>query len=370
MDDDKKERSRVRPPAWKFPFDLASDFATPESDQKVRGDAEWDACFRTLAYSSLLLQPGRHYLCKRKPTDKEVENGVDKTSWVPARFLWPRDSKKTSACKAVLECSTKKRADEGFSCECAYHDDYFLEPSPAVPATLQPRQPRADVVCALGRLMAKARADAQPKSTSSEDRYIEGLPKQWLQSMSRRQAYFVSRTLFNLTAKGLERKPNLTVIWYSSTHRRPPMPSEARGAICPDDWHLMDMVHFGPLDQFEQKVQCVNVECPASLPGMESTLIIKAFYQRVRLVMDEHGMVLAVCDYYICTKCGKRFRGWDSRLIGQLSKGAQEEYGVVFTWRGAVTTRVLTRLCARTAGNSPAALHQQLTMLHYTRFQT
>lgn len=71
-----------------------------------------------------------------------------------------------------------------------------------------------------------------------------------------------------------------------------------------------------------------------------------------------------VGEYMDCGACKGTFQAWDHRMLGQLTSGMRCRFPAVLTHKCACDEAVVSLLRARTVGNSPTAMRNNLHELH------
>ena len=102
---------------------------------------------------------------------------------------------------------------------------------------------------------------------------------------------------------------------------------------------------------------CVHCETKQSLTS-------KGVYNRVRLVLDSKDYYYLAGEYMGCKTCKGTFISWDHRMLEQLSDGVRARFPVVLTHKYACDKAIVSLLRARTLGNSPSALRQNMKEVH------
>ena len=109
-----------------------------------------------------------------------------------------------------------------------------------------------------------------------------------------------------------------------------------------------------------RKMWRVDFLCPRCSVSLHS----KGPYNRVRLVLDVRDMYYLAGEYMHCVKCTGSFVSWDHRMLAQLSDGVKARFPVVLTYKYACDQAIISLLRARTIGNSPTALCNNLQEVH------
>ena len=109
-----------------------------------------------------------------------------------------------------------------------------------------------------------------------------------------------------------------------------------------------------------RKMWRVDFSCPRCKVSLHS----KGPYNRVRLVLDVKDMYYLAGEYMSCSKCSGAFVSWDHRMLSQLADGVRARFPVVLTYKYACDQAIVSLLRARTIGNSPTALCNNLQELH------
>ena len=92
-------------------------------------------------------------------------------------------------------------------------------------------------------------------------------------------------------------------------------------------------------------------------------LTSKGIYNHVRLVLDSKDFYYLAREYMQC-KCGGTFLAWDSRMLEQLTPSVRSWFPAVLTRKYACDRNVVTLFHARTLGNSPHALRNNILEVH------
>ena len=106
----------------------------------------------------------------------------------------------------------------------------------------------------------------------------------------------------------------------------------------------------------------VEFHCPRCSPPQ--SLRSKGVYSHVRLVLDVKDYYYLAGEYMECGLCGGTFISWDDRMLQQLVDGLRGQFPAVLTRKYAADKAVLSLLWARTLGNSPTALANNLREAH------
>ena len=109
-----------------------------------------------------------------------------------------------------------------------------------------------------------------------------------------------------------------------------------------------------------RKMWRVDFQCSRCQVSLKS----KGPYNRVRLVLDVKDSYYLAAEYMSCDKCKGSFIAWDCRMLDQLSDGVRARFPVVLTYKYACDQAVVSLLKARTFGNSPSALCNNLQEVH------
>ena len=106
----------------------------------------------------------------------------------------------------------------------------------------------------------------------------------------------------------------------------------------------------------------IDFRCPHCTT--HQSLRSKGIYNRVRFVLDIKDYYYLVGEYMYCSVCNGTFLAWDHRMLEQLTDGVKATFPVVLTRKYACDVAVVSLLRARTLGNSPSALRNNLHELH------
>ena len=174
------------------------------------------------------------------------------------------------------------------------------------------------------------------------------LPQGWEQSMSACDRAWIGRTLF--VAKG-KLTPSLRNWWY------PPPPDTTTSQPTPEPYVLRRLFLWIPRKMWNIDFQCPHCTTHQSLRS-------KGIYNRVRLVLDIKDYYYLAGEYMYCSVCNGTFLAWDHRMLEQLTDGVKATFPVVLTRKYACDVAVMSLLRARTLGNSPSALRNNLHELH------
>ena len=83
-----------------------------------------------------------------------------------------------------------------------------------------------------------------------------------------------------------------------------------------------------------------------------------------RTVLDLKDFYYLAAEYMDCNHCSETFGAWDERILNQLPCSLRAHFPAVLTWKYACDQAVVTLFCARTLGNSPTALRNNLMEVH------
>ena len=111
-----------------------------------------------------------------------------------------------------------------------------------------------------------------------------------------------------------------------------------------------------------QKMWQVDFKCPHCTTPR--SLRSKGMYQHIRTVLDLKDFYYLAGEYMDCNHCSGTFVAWDDRMLEQLPSGVRAHFPAVLTWKYAHDQAVVTLFWARTLGNSPSALRNNLMEVH------
>ena len=94
------------------------------------------------------------------------------------------------------------------------------------------------------------------------------------------------------------------------------------------------------------------------------SLTSKGLYNRVRLVVDIKDSYYLAAEYLECKACSGTYIAWDQRMLDRVPEGTRELFPAVLTRKYACDRAVVGLLRARTLGNSPSALRNNLLEQH------
>lgn len=111
-----------------------------------------------------------------------------------------------------------------------------------------------------------------------------------------------------------------------------------------------------------RKMCASEFKCPCC-PIVHS-LTSKGLYNRVRSVIDLKNRYYLANEYLECSSCKGTFLSYDYRLLQQLPDDVKARFPVVLTRKFAADQSIAALLRARTIGNSPTALCNDVHELH------
>ncbi len=94
------------------------------------------------------------------------------------------------------------------------------------------------------------------------------------------------------------------------------------------------------------------------------SLRFKGLYNRVRLVLDMKDCYYIAGEYMDCNGCKGTLISWDSRILAQLPLALKTRFPAVMTHKFGCDISVVTLLWARTNGNTPFALSNNVKEVH------
>ncbi len=98
--------------------------------------------------------------------------------------------------------------------------------------------------------------------------------------------------------------------------------------------------------------------------GCQHSLHSKGIYRHVRKVLNIKDYYYLAAEYTQCQRCNSTFIAWDERMLNQLAEGVRIQFPIVLTYRYACDISIVSLLRARTLGNSPSALCNNLLEVH------
>ncbi|KAK2143968.1 hypothetical protein NP493_4354g00007 [Ridgeia piscesae] len=124
-------------------------------------------------------------------------------------------------------------------------------------------------------------------------------------------------------------------------------------------------------DPYGRPIQCKSAAESAAPEGVLEPMMVssrqlrsKGLYNRVRRVVDVTDIYYLAAEYMDCRSCRGTFVAWDLRILDQLPEGVRARFPVVLTYKYACDRAVIASLRARTLGNSPTALRNNLQEVH------
>ena len=108
-----------------------------------------------------------------------------------------------------------------------------------------------------------------------------------------------------------------------------------------------------------RKVWQVDFKCPHC-----TTPRSKSMYQHMQTVRDLKNFYNLAGKYMDCNHCSGTFVAWDDRMLEQFPSGVRAYFPAVLTWKYACDQAVVTLFWAKTPGNSPSALRNNLMEVH------
>ncbi len=98
--------------------------------------------------------------------------------------------------------------------------------------------------------------------------------------------------------------------------------------------------------------------------GCQHSLHSKGIYCHVRKVLDIKDYYYLAAEYTQCQRCNSTFIAWGKRMLNQLAEGVRIQFPIVLTYRYACDISIVSLLRARTLGNSPSTLCNNLLEVH------
>jgi hypothetical protein len=384
------EKHKPLPPAcllggiFRWPFGLHRDFHYVKNRHAAYDPAHNAQRLQTLAHSDFKfaskLQVARNEF-------REIE------------FQAHGDTPWKLECIGVKWCLERRKVQSQAPCVCKFHNDYYRDPSEIIAeadssaaAGSAAADGDSDSNCTGG--VATAAAAAAPAagmsgmsgtSLAARRSFVDLIPKQWRTALGP-SAEYIAHILYKQVAgkQQLEKRTDVTNIWFS-----PPAPPPWFTLFSLPDtalYFLKGFILIAPMMQLRIRLCCPTckkmdwegakraeaeedklVEGEGEQAKQGVPLVSAGYYHRVREVMDKDKTLFAISEYYQCPCCNKKFISSDKRILDQVPAGMREEYSVILTHRGGVTQNVVNRLRVRTAGNSPAALHQELEIAHFDK---
>lgn len=111
-----------------------------------------------------------------------------------------------------------------------------------------------------------------------------------------------------------------------------------------------------------RKMWSFDFKCPVCKTS--TSLTSKGLYNRVRSVIDLKNRYYLASEYLECRSCKGTFISYDSRLLGQLPDAIKMRFPIVLTRKFACDQAVVALMRARTMGNSPTAVFNDVWELH------
>lgn len=111
-----------------------------------------------------------------------------------------------------------------------------------------------------------------------------------------------------------------------------------------------------------RKMWRVDFLCPHCSPPQ--SLRSKGVYHHIRHVLDVRDYYYLAGEYMECGNCGSKYISWDQRMLKQLVDGMRGRFPAILTRKYAADKAVISLLRARTLGNSPTALANNLKETH------
>ncbi|KAK3720983.1 hypothetical protein QZH41_018540, partial [Actinostola sp. cb2023] len=187
-----------------------------------------------------------------------------------------------------------------------------------------------------------------PQLTKTATDYSLRLPFGWKENISPGDQTWLGRALFIAKHK---LQTTLQNWWY------PPQVSNNSTNPTAKQYFLRRLFLWMP-----RKMWGVDFSCPNC--AEKRWLRSKGLYNRVRLVLDNQEFYYLAAEYMDCNACKGTFIAWDNRMLNQLSDGVRARFPVILTRKYACDKSIVTLLRARTFGNSPAALQNNIQELH------
>ena len=178
--------------------------------------------------------------------------------------------------------------------------------------------------------------------------YPARLPEGWALTMSHADRVWVGRELF--VAKG-KMTPNLKSWWY------PPAIDHGSKVPSPNSYFGRRLLLWMPMKMWNIGLVC---------PRCKQSLLSKGPYRKVRVVVDVKDSYYLAGEYMYCkaSECKGTYISWDIRILDQLPDSVRARFPVVLTYKYACDRAVVCLLRARTLGNSPTALRQNVLEVH------
>ena len=116
-----------------------------------------------------------------------------------------------------------------------------------------------------------------------------------------------------------------------------------------------------------RKMWLVNFRC---CHCSSHSLTSMGLYLHVRLVLNQKDYYYLAGKYMGCSACGGTFISWDDQMLQQLTTNVQSQFPAVLKRKYACDMAVVTLFRARTLGNSPTALSNNLHEVHSEDWMT
>ncbi len=176
--------------------------------------------------------------------------------------------------------------------------------------------------------------------------YSSRLPQGWEQGMSPTDRVWIGKELF--VAKG-KLSPALK-LWYY-----PPPVEHHNTQPQPEAYYRRRLLLWMPRRMWQ-----VEFKCPSCAHPLHS----KGVYHRIRKVLDIKDYYYLAAEYMKCQRCHGMYIAWDGRMLDQLAAGVRAQFPATLTYRYACDNSIMSLLRARTLGNSPTALCNNLMEVH------
>ena len=181
--------------------------------------------------------------------------------------------------------------------------------------------------------------------------FSQRLPQGWGQSMSHADKEWFGKAMF--VAKG-KMTPNLKTWWH------PPAIDHGSTMPSPGTYFRRRLFLWMP-----RKMWAINLVCVRCCQALQS----KGAYNKVRVVINVKDCYYLAEEYMYSsnTNCTCTYISWDKRILDQLPDGVRARFPVVLMYKYACNRAVVSLLCARTLGNSPTALRQNIFKVYTQR---
>lgn len=159
---------------------------------------------------------------------------------------------------------------------------------------------------------------------------------------------WIGRSLY--TAKG-KLTTQLKLWWHPPPYQAP------IGKPSPQFYHQRRLFLWMPRRMWEFNFMCPHCSTPRPLRS-------KGMYTNIRTVLDLRDFYYLAAEYMDCNHCSGTFVAWDDRILNQLPCSLRAHFPAVLTRKYACDQAVVTLFRARTLGNSPTALRNNLMEVH------